>query len=1346
MSLRLLQKAVSSDADANRGRGKGRGAKRATPMSLQHFHEQTASVSAVGSTRHSAWSKGASRSSPSLSAEEADATGRTARPSAGPSAWAKGPPSSAVENLWSAAPAADADEDDWQAPAHEAEPLVNEYVDDWGTDTTAGPTEAYSVAESPTRIEASQEAPCDGDGGGEEVQEPQEPQEPVDPTDEDQEAESLGTDVALWLSHLNLADQKQAVLAWCEEMGAASLEEVIESIEDLAQALALKPLQEKRLQNRAAEAFEKVRASEAAEANADAAATGAGPSTAPQGTSYYDGASSSRAGSKETSAVARAQSFYKSCGQEAEDNYLKQRPTEVAVWVPSAKKSQGERKRQKKPASEAAEEKEAEKARREAERRLEEQLREEHERKLKECRDLIADALDRTDSQAFATALAAAKKAGLSPEEGKEAQEKLNLALRRRTQRRHDALCALQASLEAPKDESFGPAVQKALEEAKAEGVLEHVPGGREAARDAEAALHDWEIAEQQRQESRMALQFALRRGEVGALQVALSEAKAAGLPDDSELMTEAASLVQELLEKERLIQEELLQKERLKQEAITKRERALAEEDLQLLEEAIALCRQQGLPLQGAEETLQRWRLQAEERQAAELQLQAALESEDSAVLRKAIASTRTKASPEGLRAAEDRLVEMEARAKRREMAQLELCLAQNSRDIRRLGAALELARAAGVNLPEQQEAEEVLADLIQQDSLRREALQRLAEAAKLRDLAMLKQALSASDILSEDAEVQKSKALLLELEEEARAEAEAARRRAAAEAIEAAVAEGDWGKIESALSAGLELGLAEEGAPVRAAHAKLESLREARELEEAQAAVEEAEARLLELQKKEHSLVGAKHKKERSAIGKEMMAIRNSEAYISARNFLKSPDQERKRRQEQRVEIEKRAADERDRRRLRAAQAPAELLAAIKALDEDAVRALLIEAVLTPPDASIAEGFLAESEERRTRAERDGALLEFGFPDLDRRAFFQASVAVASFLTDQYRMHEGSDFKLKVIKAANSVLVTFRSAEYAQAVRETTFDLAKQLDAGSTSAQALLRAELRSSHGPAFSAEADELLSSLRQDAEALREKPLRAECEEAVRSAAARARGELPRRTGPSPLSRASTEAPAAATGAKEQQQHHAPPAAPMPDQQGHISGGSLPSRTSTVGACSKGKGGGKVSPGAGAPKDDVLVLPRGAAFELQRDTARAKTFRDDLRTFARNFRIQAELVGLDKVQMKPLGFVHQDTREKARAELQNLLNYHFPSVSREREVRLRVAESGAGIDLTPSDRGFQVDHVEEFPGQDFSAGEVILAINGHKLSGLSEDEVEETFGAHFGDGAVLMIGSA
>ncbi|CAE7523858.1 unnamed protein product [Symbiodinium natans] len=84
------------------------------------------------------------------------------------------------------------------------------------------------------------------------------------------------------------------------------------------------------------------------------------------------GTSSSRAGSKETH---QAQSFDKSCGQEAEDDYLKQRP-----WVPSAKSSQGARKRQQDRTAAANEaqasaQKEAEaEARREAARRLEEQL------------------------------------------------------------------------------------------------------------------------------------------------------------------------------------------------------------------------------------------------------------------------------------------------------------------------------------------------------------------------------------------------------------------------------------------------------------------------------------------------------------------------------------------------------------------------------------------------------------------------------------------------------------------------------------------------------------------------------------------------------------------------------------------------------------------------------------------------------------------------------------------------------------------------------------------------------------------------------------------------------------
>eukprot|EP00913_Durusdinium_trenchii_P012011 g11284.t1 len=92
------------------------------------------------------------------------------------------------------------------------------------------------------------------------------------------------------------------------------------------------------------------------------------------------------------------------------------------------------------------------------------------------------------------------------------------------------------------------------------------------------------------------------------------------------------------------------------------------------------------------------------------------------------------------------------------------------------------------------------------------------------------------------------------------------------------------------------------EEGAPVRAAQAKLESLREAHEQQEAQLIVQETQARLEELCAVEGRLSGPSHKKERSAIGKEIMKLRDSEAYISARNFLKNPQQERQRREEQR------------------------------------------------------------------------------------------------------------------------------------------------------------------------------------------------------------------------------------------------------------------------------------------------------------------------------------------------------------------------------------------------------------------------------------------------------------
>eukprot|EP00435_Cladocopium_sp_Y103_P017533 s493_g4.t1 len=439
-------------------------------------------------------------------------------------------------------------------------------------------------------------------------------------------------------------------------------------------------------------------------------------------------------------------------------------------------------------------------------------------------------------------------------------------------------------------------------------------------------------------------------------------------------------------------------------------------------------------------------------------------------------------------------------------------------------------------------------------------------------------------------------------------------------------------------------------------------------------------------------------------------------------------------------RVEIEKRHAEETERRRVRAEQAPQELQTAMEAGDDDAIRALLVEAVLTASDAQLAESFLAECEEKRRRAERDGALLEFVFADLDRRAFFQASVTLAAFFADQYSMHEGSDFKLKVVKGAHSVLVAFRSSDYAEAVKQTASALAKLC--ASASMSSLAAAAIKGAGD--ISPEAEELLVGVRQDAEVLKARPARPECDQALKDAAARARGEapaIPVKT-QSALPRAAT---ASATEVSRRELERAPQ-----------------KKTTVAGGLYTGKGQGKAAAAPGEEEKnggtrvdpDVFKLPKSSA-ELQRDPEKAKTFQEDLRTFARNFKLSAELVGMDYIQLKPIGFVPHDTKQKARDELRMLLEFHFPSPSRPqepprprplptRQSHLRVhPEHGAGIDLTVSEQGYLVDFVEDFPGQDLSVGDVILEINGQKLAGLSEEEMEDKFGAHFGDGAKLTI---
>lgn len=1300
MSLRLLQKATN---DAPKGKGKTRGKR--SSMSLQQFHQQTQGV-ASNRPSGSAWGKGAAMRTCTWAAEEptpADAdlaAGSPTRSQSFASAWVKGPPASAMDTLWDAPPTVEeVPEEVWQAPA--VLPHDTPAEEAAKGDGFEG-AEAFEVAEEATR-------PCAEDS---KVEDP------------------FYRDICAWLKHLNLSEHQEAIYTWCEEMGAATLEEVVESAEDLLEAVHIKPLQVKRLQSKAQEALDAVRMElqevqevklEPEEAKSSEVLevlepSDAGQEEAPEGKSYYAPATSSGA--------ARAQSYYKSLAKIEDENYLKSSFTETATWLPMAKAaSQGSRKRrhkeQLKEAEQAklAEDLAEEEKRLEAQRLMEQQLREEKERKLTEARALIASTLERSESEAFYAAVAAAKEVDLPAEEIREAERQLKLALQRRLQARNDALCTLQATLEAPKDESFGPAVRKALEEARAAGAIQHLSAGAEAEAASKKALQEWELAEQHREDSMMALQFALRQREIGALEAALSEAKKAGLADDSGLVAEASSLLQELVEKERL-----------ETEAQQKLQQALDEEDLAGLEIAVSLCKTLRLPLQpDVDETLKQWRKEAAERQAVEEELEAALSSEDPVAVREVLARARTKLRSEVLLHAEAKASELEFRAKRREMARLELCLAINARVIQRLQSALEAAQQVSLPAEHLQEAETILQELQDQERRRNAVLERLQEAMQQRDLAPLKEVLQEAhaELSLEEPEMLAAQQLLEELEEEAKKKVETALRRRSAEAIYAAVEEGDWDKIQVALDVGLAAGLAEEGAPVRAAQAKLESLREAHEQQEAQWTVEETEARLEALKAAEGKLQGPRHKKERSALGKEIMKLRNGESYISARNFPKNPEKERQRREEQRAEIEKRHAEETERRRVRAEQAPQELATAMEAGDDDAIRALLVEALLCAADAQLAESFLAECEEKGRRAERDGALLEFVFADLDRRAFFQASVTLAAFFADQYSMHEGSDFKLKVVKGAHSVLVAFRSSDYAEAVKQTASALAKLCATGSMSSVAAAAIKGAGDISP----EAEELLVGVRQDAEVLKARPARPECDQALKDAAARARGEAPA----IPVKTQSALPRAATASAAEERRSTT------------VAGGK--------GGLYTGKGQGKAAaaPGKGDKNGtrvdpDVFKLPKSSA-ELQRDPEKAKTFQEDLRTFARNFKLSAELVGMDYIQLKPIGFVPHDTKQKAREELRMLLEFHFPSTSRPiptRQTHLRVhPEHGAGIELTVSEQGYLVDFVEDFPGQDLSVGDVILEINGQKLAGLSEAEMEDKFGAHFGDGAKLTI---
>lgn len=60
----------------------------------------------------------------------------------------------------------------------------------------------------------------------------------------------------MWLTELKLSRYVEAAASWCDEMGACTLEEVLENLDDFAADVGMKPLEQKRLQRDGAAAME----------------------------------------------------------------------------------------------------------------------------------------------------------------------------------------------------------------------------------------------------------------------------------------------------------------------------------------------------------------------------------------------------------------------------------------------------------------------------------------------------------------------------------------------------------------------------------------------------------------------------------------------------------------------------------------------------------------------------------------------------------------------------------------------------------------------------------------------------------------------------------------------------------------------------------------------------------------------------------------------------------------------------------------------------------------------------------------------------------------------------------
>jgi len=376
---------------------------------------------------------------------------------------------------------------------------------------------------------------------------------------------ALGEDLDAWLRELRLELLRSAVWKWCEDQGAATLEEVVEYAKDLASDLNLPLAQKNVLLRQGQAALTRVCAS-GRKRRGSRPAPPSCVSLAQQGSlglqqhqllqngcqrSPRSGQSSSSAWSAPSSREGTAQrprgtSSASGASPGGEMSTRSGGSTQRMslenwdwpnVWL-STKERQGKKKKQDRlqrgrmggsgglPSTDEVKDRQEA-----AQAKLARQLEEEQIRQRDSALGRLEKSLTSDQVDDLRNAIDDMGKAGLASHDlVQKAQQKLEQLVRNTKQRCADAVLRLQAGLEAARDDRFGSDMRDAL--ASAPDALQ-AQGGQKAVEEAQAALREWE-------EVCISLHMAIKCGRLEAIELALQEARTAHLPNHHSLCVEA--------------------------------------------------------------------------------------------------------------------------------------------------------------------------------------------------------------------------------------------------------------------------------------------------------------------------------------------------------------------------------------------------------------------------------------------------------------------------------------------------------------------------------------------------------------------------------------------------------------------------------------------------------------------------------------------------------------------------------------------------------------------------------------------------------------------------------------